>query len=104
MKTLLTIAFLFFASAAFGQINFNQPQTIFGNRAEHMQHATRSDMRPEHNLQGSWLASTATGERPLWEFKPEPETPLGDIARAYREEHAKEPKATIVVEDIQFSY
>jgi hypothetical protein len=63
-------------------------------------HADQTPMAAEHSLLYSGSITVAQGERPLWEFGNDvPETPLGTVARAYREEHAKlapEDRAKIV--------
>jgi hypothetical protein len=54
-------------------------------------------MAMESNLLGASAYSYAQGERPMSEFVTlKRETPLGDIARAYRKEHAMAPKAVVV--------
>jgi hypothetical protein len=67
---------------------------------DHPQHADQGTPRPEVSLLGNNTITYAQGERPTWEFGPSgpPPTPLGDVARRYREEHAKAEKATIIFE------
>lgn len=66
---------------------------------DHPQHASQGDLRPEQSLLGSNGVTTAHGERPLSDFPDDKrETPLGDVARAYRKEHAAAEKATIIFE------
>jgi len=51
------------------------------------------------NLLGNAGYYYAQGERPLWEFGPVSQPiPLGDIARAFRKEHAAAKKAQRVFE------
>lgn len=71
---------------------------------EHVQHASPHDMATEQPLvgQGPNSITYAHGDRPLWEF-PEPNetAPLGDIARAYRQQKLaakKDAKPTVVFE------
>jgi hypothetical protein len=64
--------------------------------ADHPQHASQHDLRPEQSLLGGGGVTVAQGERPMSDFPTyKRETPLGDVARAYREEHAKAEKALI---------
>jgi hypothetical protein len=100
MKTIV-IAFCFLcATAAFGQVasslSANAQPLIM---TDHPQRAETHAMASEDNLRGSGTYSFEHGEQPLWQFPSEKhETPLGDIARAYRKDHAFDKKAVIVVE------
>jgi hypothetical protein len=100
MKTVVIAFCLLCATAAFGQVASslsNNPQPLV--MTDHPQRAETHPMAPDDNLRGSAAYTFAQGERPLWEFPSEKhETPLGDIARAYRKDHAFDKKATIVVE------
>jgi hypothetical protein len=79
------------ATSAFGQNapilqNTPQPTQMF----EHPEHASVHPMAPEANLFGPNPYTYARGEQPISEYTsalPQ-ETPLGDVARAYRKEHA----------------
>lgn len=102
IKTLV-LAFvfcLFCATAAFGQASLlvGTPQPT--NFNEHVEHATQHDMGIETSLLGANNPySYAQGEQPLWQFPtPKQEVPLGDVARAYRKDHAVSRKAEIVME------
>jgi len=101
MKTsLLILAILFCATAAFGQGALsNQPIVI--EVPDHPQHASYTPLACEHPIVGG-SSDTYTfekGERPLWEFGPVSETPsLGDVARAYRKEKQFAKKAGVVLE------
>lgn len=56
-------------------------------------------MALESSLLGSSTYSYAQGEQPLWEFGTlKQEVPLGDVARAYRKDHALDRKAVKVFE------
>lgn len=68
--------------------------------ADHGRHAEQHDMaHPQNILEHSDFAYEK-GERPLWEFGPITQpVPLGDIARAYRKEHALVKKADILWEN-----
>jgi len=89
------------ATAAFGQAgqvlsNVSSPVVI----ADHPQHASAHAMGDESNLLGSSAYSYAQGEQPLWEFGTDRhETPLGDVARAFRKGHVLDKKATKVSEN-----
>jgi hypothetical protein len=96
--TTLALCFLCLlcATAAFGQTapvisSTVQPTSV----PDHPQHASQHAMAEESSLLYSNPYSYAQGERPLSEFvsAPTPETPLGDIARAYRKEHTAAVKA-----------
>jgi hypothetical protein len=104
MKTTITaicFAFCFLcATAAFGQTasvlsNTPAPTVI----PDHPLRATQHDMAHYDNLRGTDAYSFVQGEQPLWQYPSDKrETPLGDIARAYRKDHMVDRKATIVVE------
>jgi hypothetical protein len=102
MKTTI-FAFCFLcATAAFGQsaglLNGNpQPLVMPGN----VQHATEHPMALEVSLLSTSAYSYAKGEVPLAELGSlEYQIPLGDVARAYRKEHASAAKAVKVLEKI----
>ena len=69
--------------------------------ASHPQHASEGSLAPQRDLFVRTATAMAQGERPLWEFespsKPQP-TPLGDVARLYRQQHANAKKAVKVLE------
>ena len=101
MKTTLFAFCLLCAASAFGQVGSAinaeaQPLVM----ADHAAHAMQHDMRQEQSLLSSSQAySYAQGERPLWEFgEISHPTPLGDVARAYRKEHASAKKAEVFFE------
>jgi hypothetical protein len=79
----------FVSSAANGQA---QMLTMAGNP----QHAAQTEMAEPHDLLERSRNTWAQGELPLWEVMPEktPGPPLGDVARALRNEHATAQKAT----------
>jgi hypothetical protein len=100
MKTAVIAFCLLCASAAFGQVGnvltSNPQPTVI---ADHPLHASEHAMADESNLRGSSAYTYARGEQPVWQFGTlKPETPLGDVARAYRKDHAAERKAVIVLE------
>jgi DNA-binding transcriptional MocR family regulator len=101
MKSTMLLVFLLAASmAVFGQtVGANyisatpQPIAI----PDHPQHADQGTLRSESNLRGSSSITIGQGERPLSDFPSRRVEPsLGDVARAYRAEHALMQKATIV--------
>lgn len=61
------------------------------------QHASQVGLAPEHDLLERGGSQSAHGERPLWEVMPAPKViSLGEIARAYREEHESAKKAVLI--------
>jgi hypothetical protein len=100
MKTVFVAVCFLFATAAFAQnapVTSSVPQPL--EMAEHTQHASQHAMASESSLLGGSSYSYAQGEQPLAQFGTLPqETPLGDIARAYRKEHTTTAKATRVLE------
>jgi hypothetical protein len=88
------------ASAAMGQTpgalsSQAQPMRMY----EHPEHASQHDLAAPQNILQDGAYSYAQGERPLWEFgSMTVEVPLGDVARAYRKEHALAKKADVVFE------
>lgn len=101
MKTTIIAFCLLCATAAFAQngpiLNNNAVPVVM---SEHPQHATEHSMAQETSLLSDFSPYTyAQGEVPLAELGSLPyETPLGDVARAYRKEHAEAPKAMIVLD------
>lgn len=102
MKTLFFLVMLcVFCGAAFGQsiaTSAANSQAQMFYLPENPLHATQTPMaQPQDLLEHSGNA-WAPGERPLWEVAPKKaaETPLGDIARALRQEHATAKKAAKV--------
>src|ERR1700683_1750963 len=100
-RTIFAFCFLW-GTAAFGQtasVLYNNPQPII-MPDDRPQHASEHAMGTESSLLSSGTISYAKGEVPLAELaSPMYHTPLGDIARAYRKEHAALPKATKVSEN-----
>jgi len=100
MKTIIfAVCFLCATAAAFGQaasVQSNNPQPI-SMPDDRPQHASQHALAQESSLLGTSAYSYAQGEQPVVDFGTLPrETPLGDVARAYRKEHANVPKAVIV--------
>lgn len=103
MKTTIVLLFIFCAAAAFGQVGgsaiSSQPNEF--HMSGNPEHASPHALGEEHSLVGG-MGGTYTvmsGERPLWEFGPvKEEVPLGDVARAYREEKKAVRKAEITFE------
>jgi len=102
MKTIIIALCFLCATAAFAQsapILSNTPAPVV--MYEHPQRAVEHSMATETSLISSYLSpyTYAKGEVPLAELGSLPyETPLGDVARAYRKEHIEAPKATKVLE------
>ncbi len=101
MKTTIIVVCFFCATAAFAQsapVLSNTPSLVAF--LDHPQHASDHAMAKETTLFSSMSPYTyAQGEVPLAELGSLPyETPLGDIARAYRKEHAEAPKAMKVLD------
>ena len=99
--TLIVMCLLCFcASAAMGQaVGALSSQAQPVRLADHPQHASQHDLATPQNILQDGAYSYAHGEVPLSELGTiTPEVPLGDVARAYRKEHALAPKAEIVFE------
>lgn len=100
MKTGVFIFCLLGASAAFGQYGSSvavlNSQPVIYETPSHPEHASEQPLAQPQSLLEQSGYSYAQGERPLWEVAPEAHvTPLGDIAREIRKEHAEVKKATI---------
>lgn len=99
MKTAMFALCFLCATACFGQVAGSISSTAQPTYVpDHPQHASQHALAQESSLLDSNTYSYAQGERPLSEFVSAParETPLGDIARAYKKEHpalAKSVKA-----------
>jgi hypothetical protein len=98
--TIFVLCFLCATGAAFGQTG-----SVLNNTAQplqmpdHVQQATQHPMAQESSLLGASAYSYAQGEQPVVDFGTlRRETPLGDIARAYRKEHSAVPKAVKIFE------
>lgn len=100
MKLTFVLFILLCASAAFGQNvlaqpTYTQPVVI----VDHPQHASQHDLAEPQDLLEHSAYTYAKGELPLSDFvHPSEPEPLGDIARAYRKEHALVKKAEFVFE------
>jgi hypothetical protein len=99
---LTLIAFcLMCATAGFGQtasVLTNDPQPV--TMTDHPGHASHHELATPQSILDESSYSYEKGERPISEFAtpgPQP-TALGDIARAYRKEHASVPKAEFIFE------
>ena len=91
MRTILCTLCLLCGAAAFAQQsapvlpNIPQPMVM----TEHPQRAYQHSMRQETSLLDTSVYTYAQGEVPLSELGSlEQETPLGDVARAFRKERA----------------
>jgi hypothetical protein len=101
--TLLAVCFLCFLGATTAALGQTAP--VLNGQAQplqmsgHPEHASEHSMGRDTSLFGSSAYSYEKGEVPLWEFgSPIHHTPLGDLARQARKEHAALPKATVVLE------
>jgi hypothetical protein len=100
--TIVILCFVCFSTLAVGQVSIlgavgmsaqPQPLQFYSNP----QHATHHPMGQEQSLLQPTAYSHAQGERPLWEVAKLPAaTPLGDVARALREEHMAVKKSEVV--------
>jgi hypothetical protein len=105
MKKMLFVIFamcFLYATAALGQsASGAAPITSTFQISSHPEHASPRPMAQEQSLlegPGSGYL-IAQGERPLWEFATvKQEIPLGDIARAQKQEHSTTKKARFVRE------
>ncbi len=103
MKTTLFVLFILCAAAAGAQqaasVIPNQPQpAVF---TDHPMHAEPHGMATESPIAGTTAEaySYAQGEQPLWQFGPISEpVPLGDVARAYRNQKSVAKKSAVVLE------
>jgi hypothetical protein len=105
MKTRWFLLCFLCATAALGQ-SFaaasavsNEAQPL--QMASHPAHASQHAMAAEQNLLDNSGYVYAQGERPLWEVASPVSraTPLGDVARILRQEHATAKKADFVRND-----
>jgi hypothetical protein len=101
MKTTIIVLCLLSATAAFAQsapLLSNTPAPVV--MVDHPLRASEHALAQETSLLSSQSPySYGKGEVPLAELGSLPyETPLGDVARAYRKEHIDAPKAALVLE------
>ena len=101
MKTTLFLLCFLCATLSFGQNSVaitplvNEPQMV--SFFSHPSHAMQQNMSQEQNLLERSGVTYAQGERPLWEVAPKLQaTPLGDVARALRQQHDAVKKADII--------
>lgn len=97
----LAVVILFLCSMSHAQSvggigsSIQAPYTNTVQMQDHPAHADQGSLRTEVSLLGSNGVTTAHGERPLTDFPSDRiEVSLGDVARAYRQEHAKAEKAS----------
>jgi hypothetical protein len=101
MKSLFFAAVILCSVAGFGQAASLSSQAAPIQMTGHPEHASVAPMAHEHPLVGGApdAYTYAQGERPLWEFGPVSQpVPLGDVARAYRQEKRTAKKAEFVFE------
>lgn len=99
--TVLMICLLFCASLAVGQsavgVSVLSSQPIPLQVYTNPKHASHQPMAEEQSLLQPSAYTHAQGQRPLWEVAKFPDSiPLGDIARALREERAGAKKSEVV--------
>jgi len=103
MKSILCVLFLLSTAVAFAQSaggGVLSSQVSVFQTPSHRLHANYTPMAREQTLSQNSTYTSAKGERPLWEFAPVSDNiPLGDIARALKQDHAKAPKAEFVREN-----
>ena len=103
MKSMLCALFLLSTAAAFAQSaggSVLSSQVSVLELPSHPQRANYVSMAREQTLSQNSTYSYAKGERPMWEFAPHSDNiPLGDIARALKQDHAKAPKAEFIREN-----
>jgi len=102
MKTAVFAICFLCATGAFAQVGAQSlsadPQIL--QLTSHPMHASQHPMGEEQSLLTSSGFTSATGDRPLWEFASNrPEVPLGDIARNLKKEHLTAKKAEKVLND-----
>ena len=102
MKIAVLILCFFCTTLAFGQV---APLAASAINADvqplqfytHVGHASHKAMAAEESLLQPSAYLSAHGERPLWEVAKLPNPiPLGDIARALRQEHEEVRKSEVV--------
>ncbi|MFY9562526.1 MAG: hypothetical protein WAQ52_20015 [Terriglobales bacterium] len=102
MKTTLFALFLLSTTAALGQSvgSFINSEPVLVQVPSHQLHASQRPLAEEQSILFTSTNAYARGERPLWEVgaKPPAEIPLGDVARAFRSQHATVKKAVKVLE------
>jgi hypothetical protein len=102
-SALIAVSFvlcLLCTGSAFGQnapVLANTPAMVV--IPDHPMRASQHNMGEYDNLLGHDAYTYVHGDQPLSDFVTEKhETPLGDIARAYRKDHVADKKATIVMD------
>jgi hypothetical protein len=99
--TLLILCLLFCAVVAFGQspvgVSVLSSQPVPLQVYTYPKHASHQAMAEEQSLLQPSAYTHAQGARPLWEVAKLPDAiPLGDVARALREEHTVVRKSEVV--------
>ena len=78
-----------------GYLLNGQPQMLV--MAEHPQHASQTPLAQDQDLRERATYIYAQGERPGWEFMPDPPfVPIADLARIFRDEHSRAKKAVVI--------
>lgn len=99
MKTALLVFCLAFGTAAFGQVaasSISAEPTVTEFHS-HERQAVQHDMARPGNVMEESNSFVEHGVRPLWELAPPShEIPLGDIARALKQNHVVAKKSSII--------
>jgi hypothetical protein len=103
MKTFLLAVFCicFLSATAPGQAagTLSNQITVYSFQS-HPEKATQRGLAKPDEIMESSCNVSAKGERPLWEVADAPdETPLGDVARMFRDQHAGVKKAEVIFEN-----
>ncbi len=101
MRTLVFLLCLFCSSLVWGQSTVGMAglsaQAQVPQFYSHEQHASQAGMATEQRVLERSMAVVEHGLKPLWEVAPVSQVaPLGDIARALRQEHQAARKAARV--------
>lgn len=105
-KAMKTVSFLIVSGvlcgSALAQSGGTAPSSSPLRISDHPEHASQTTMGQSQDLLEHSGMVSAHGELPLWELMPpKTETPLGDVARALRKEHAADKKATKIWTDLR---
>jgi hypothetical protein len=104
LKIILLTVCILSTAVAFGQAaagtNAISSQPVVYRGPTHPQQASSKPMAQQQTLLGQGGYTSATGERPLWEFAPAPHyTPLGDLARSAKKDREPGQHSSTVWED-----
>ena len=81
-----------------GYLLNSEPQRLV--MPEHPQRASQTQLAQEQDLRERSTYTYAQGERPAWEFMALPPfVPIAELARTFRDEHARAKKAVVIRND-----